>query len=185
MRPLSHSPTGLVLSSLSLSLSLSLSRSWCAVLCGCVAVWRCGVLCIADSLHSYFSRFGAVSSATVAKNRETGRNRGYGFVKFADPSVVDSVLSRAAAQPFLIDGARVDIRRARPAAFSQQQQQQQQASAAAWHSSSPHSALSQPAAAALFYHSVRYHGCVRCCLSCTWQRLSSSRRRDERSAGRV
>ena len=101
----------------------------------------------------YFNRFGLVLSASVARLRETGRSRGYGFVKFAEPNVTDVVLTRAAAEPLSIDGARVEIRRARPPSFpSTGSQQQQHSSASARHPTpaSSHSAPTNQATAAAF-----------------------------------
>jgi RNA recognition motif-containing protein len=38
----------------------------------------------ADDLREAFSKFGTVTSASVASDRETGRSRGFGFVEMAD-----------------------------------------------------------------------------------------------------
>ncbi|CAG7711765.1 unnamed protein product, partial [Allacma fusca] len=46
-----------------------------------------------DGLQHYFRRFGEVVDAVVMKNPESGRSRGFGFVTFADPAIVDTVLS--------------------------------------------------------------------------------------------
>ena len=37
-----------------------------------------------DSLKQLFEKFGAVSSAKVITDRETGRSRGFGFVEMSD-----------------------------------------------------------------------------------------------------
>lgn len=38
----------------------------------------------ADDLREAFSKYGTVTSASVASDRETGRSRGFGFVEMAD-----------------------------------------------------------------------------------------------------
>lgn len=38
----------------------------------------------ADDLREAFSKYGTVTSASVAADRETGRSRGFGFVEMAD-----------------------------------------------------------------------------------------------------
>lgn len=45
-----------------------------------------------DKLREHFSNFGDVSQAIVMRDKLTGRPRGFGFVIFADPSVLDRVL---------------------------------------------------------------------------------------------
>ena len=57
-----------------------------------------------DSLFTYFSRFGQVVDCVVMKNSQTGKSRGFGFVKFSDPAVLDVVLMHA---PHWIDGRQV------------------------------------------------------------------------------
>ena len=49
---------------------------------------KCSVL---DELRNYFAKYGAVSEAMVKKDPYTGHSRGFGFVKFKDPSSVDRV----------------------------------------------------------------------------------------------
>lgn len=43
-------------------------------------------------LRDHFSKYGDVSSSVVAKDRLTGDPRGFGFVTFADPSLVVETL---------------------------------------------------------------------------------------------
>ncbi|KAG4069650.1 hypothetical protein HA402_014673 [Bradysia odoriphaga] len=45
-------------------------------------------------LKEYFSGFGHVSSASVAWDKQTGMNRGYGFVSFSLNEVRDTVLQQ-------------------------------------------------------------------------------------------
>lgn len=56
-----------------------------------------------DKLSEFFSAFGQVTSAEVVTDRETGRSRGFGYVKYAD----DNEAERAATQA---NGAELDGR---------------------------------------------------------------------------
>ena len=61
-------------------------------------------------LHDYFSQFGDLVDVAVMRNKATGISRGFGFITFGDPAVVDTVL----ASDHVLDGRRVDIKRAVP-----------------------------------------------------------------------
>ncbi|KAG5188677.1 hypothetical protein JKP88DRAFT_155432, partial [Tribonema minus] len=64
-----------------------------------------------ESLSYHFSKFGALADVALMKDKYTGQPRGFGFIKFEDPSVLDAVL----AQPeHNIDGRVVDVKRAVP-----------------------------------------------------------------------
>lgn len=43
-------------------------------------------------LKEHFSKYGTVVSSVIAKDRETGRPRGFAFVSFSDSSAVDKAL---------------------------------------------------------------------------------------------
>ncbi|XP_055373215.1 heterogeneous nuclear ribonucleoprotein 27C-like isoform X2 [Condylostylus longicornis] len=58
-----------------------------------------------DNLQRYFCRFGEVIDCVVMKNNESGRSRGFGFVTFADPNIVDCVLRSG---PHSLDGRTID-----------------------------------------------------------------------------
>lgn len=45
-----------------------------------------------DKLKDYFSQFGDVLQTVVMREKTTGRPRGFGFVVFSDPSILDRVL---------------------------------------------------------------------------------------------
>ena len=45
-----------------------------------------------ERLTDYFGKYGDVSQTVIMRDKITGRPRGFGFVVFSDPSVLDSVL---------------------------------------------------------------------------------------------
>ncbi|KAJ6356273.1 hypothetical protein OIU78_004394 [Salix suchowensis] len=45
-----------------------------------------------EKLGDYFGQYGEVLQTVVMKDKTTGRPRGFGFVVFADPAVLDMVL---------------------------------------------------------------------------------------------
>ena len=56
-----------------------------------------------NRLREYFGRFGEVTAAISMRDRTTGRARGFGFVVFADASVVE----RVSMDKHMIDGRMV------------------------------------------------------------------------------
>eukprot|EP01132_Coremiostelium_polycephalum_P006112 gene6112-7617_t len=64
-----------------------------------------------EKLKKYFSEFGVVKESIVIKsNEKTIKSRGFGFVTFTDPSIIDHLLTIE----HIIDGKTVEIRRAIP-----------------------------------------------------------------------
>ncbi|KAE9592357.1 hypothetical protein Lal_00028413 [Lupinus albus] len=61
-----------------------------------------------DKLRDYFGNYGDVSHASVMRDKNTGKPRGFAFVVFSDPSVLDRVLE----DTHVIDGRTVDAKRA-------------------------------------------------------------------------
>ncbi|KAH0451541.1 hypothetical protein IEQ34_018840 [Dendrobium chrysotoxum] len=61
-----------------------------------------------DRLTDYFSKYGDVLQTVVMRDKISGKPRGFGFVVFADPSIVDRVLQDA----HNIDGRTVEAKRA-------------------------------------------------------------------------
>ncbi|KAG6719134.1 hypothetical protein I3842_04G188100 [Carya illinoinensis] len=61
-----------------------------------------------DTLTDYFGQYGQVSQAVIMRDKPTGRPRGFGFVVFSDPSVLDRVLQ----DKHTIDGRTVEAKRA-------------------------------------------------------------------------
>ncbi|GLT42116.1 hypothetical protein SLA2020_161360 [Shorea laevis] len=61
-----------------------------------------------DKLKEYFGHYGEVLQTVVMRDKITGRPRGFGFVVFADPEVLDTVLQ----DKHTIDGRTVEAKRA-------------------------------------------------------------------------
>uniref|UniRef100_A0A1J3E8J7 Heterogeneous nuclear ribonucleoprotein 1 n=1 Tax=Noccaea caerulescens TaxID=107243 RepID=A0A1J3E8J7_NOCCA len=61
-----------------------------------------------EKLKEHFSNYGDVSQAIVMRDKLTGRPRGFGFVIFSDPSVLERVLQ----EKHHIDTREVDVKRA-------------------------------------------------------------------------
>ncbi|KAK4315248.1 hypothetical protein Pmani_013521 [Petrolisthes manimaculis] len=70
-----------------------------------------------ESLQRYFGQYGEVIDCVVMKNSETGRSRGFGFVTFADPNKVDSVLKSG---PHELDGRTIDPKACNPRSMQKQ-----------------------------------------------------------------
>ncbi|KAF9419880.1 hypothetical protein HW555_003713 [Spodoptera exigua] len=64
-----------------------------------------------ENLQRYFSRYGDVIDCVVMKNSESGRSRGFGFVTFAEPAVVNVVLQNG---PHQLDGRTIDPKPCNP-----------------------------------------------------------------------
>jgi len=45
-----------------------------------------------ESLRAYFEQFGEITECTVMRENQTGRSRGFGFLTFKDPKVVNTVM---------------------------------------------------------------------------------------------
>lgn len=61
-----------------------------------------------DKLKDYFSNYGEVMQTVVMRDKLSGKPRGFGFVVFADPNVLDRVLQ----DRHVIDGRTVEAKRA-------------------------------------------------------------------------
>ncbi|KAK5327101.1 hypothetical protein LTR70_001843 [Exophiala xenobiotica] len=63
-----------------------------------------------ESLYDYFSQFGEVQECTVMRDGASGRSRGFGFLTFKDPKVVNTVM----VKEHFLDGKIIDPKRAIP-----------------------------------------------------------------------
>jgi RNA-binding protein Musashi len=58
----------------------------------------------AETLNEYFSRFGQIENVVLKVNKKTCRNKGFGFVYYADPASIGLVLQ----EEHVIDGHNID-----------------------------------------------------------------------------
>ncbi|XP_058101949.1 heterogeneous nuclear ribonucleoprotein 1 [Magnolia sinica] len=58
----------------------------------------------------HFGKYGEITDSVIMKDRRTGQPRGFGFVTYADPSVVDKVIQ----ETHVIHGKQVEIKRTIP-----------------------------------------------------------------------
>ncbi|KAG1663844.1 Heterogeneous nuclear ribonucleoprotein 27C [Nymphon striatum] len=63
-----------------------------------------------DSLSNHFSKYGEVVDCVVMKDNGTGKSRGFGFVTFKEPSVVQNILR----DTHLLDGRTIDPKPCNP-----------------------------------------------------------------------
>ncbi|GMP57018.1 hypothetical protein CsSME_00021277 [Camellia sinensis var. sinensis] len=60
-----------------------------------------------DQFTKYFGKYVEITDLVIMKDRHTGRPRGFGFVTYADPSVVDTVI----VETHVINDKQVEIKR--------------------------------------------------------------------------
>jgi RNA recognition motif-containing protein len=65
-----------------------------------------------DSLKAFFEQIGAVKSARVITDRESGRSKGFGFVEFEDEANNSKAVDQLNGQE--LDGRAITISIARP-----------------------------------------------------------------------
>ncbi|MED6112754.1 hypothetical protein PIB30_064481 [Stylosanthes scabra] len=68
-----------------------------------------------DTFVEYFEKYGEIMDSVIMKDRHTGKPRGFGFITYADPSVVDQVIQ----ENHVINGKQVEIKRTIPKGSSQ------------------------------------------------------------------
>ncbi|MSR18665.1 MAG: RNA-binding protein, partial [Phycisphaerales bacterium] len=69
-----------------------------------------------DSLRAHFGQYGAVSDVFIAKDRETGRSRGFGFVTMPDDAQARTAIEKTNGQQ--VDARTLTVNEARPPAQS-------------------------------------------------------------------
>ncbi len=67
-----------------------------------------------ESLHQHFAQFGAVDSAKVIMDKETGRSKGFGFVEMSDDTSADVAIEKA--HGYEMSGRALNVSEARPQA---------------------------------------------------------------------
>uniref|UniRef100_A0A0E0NBU9 RRM domain-containing protein n=1 Tax=Oryza rufipogon TaxID=4529 RepID=A0A0E0NBU9_ORYRU len=63
-----------------------------------------------ESFSKHFEKYGAITDSVIMKDKHTKMPRGFGFVTFSDPSVIDKVLE----DEHVIDGRTVEVKRTVP-----------------------------------------------------------------------
>lgn len=65
-----------------------------------------------SELESIFAEYGAVSSANIINDRETGRSRGFGFVEMADEAAARKAIEELGGKDY--QGRPLTVNEARP-----------------------------------------------------------------------
>ncbi|CAK9148885.1 unnamed protein product [Ilex paraguariensis] len=63
-----------------------------------------------NTFNKHFGEYGEITDSVIMKDRYTGQPRGFGFITYADPSVVDKVIE----DTHVINGKQVEIKRTIP-----------------------------------------------------------------------
>ncbi|KAL6888221.1 hypothetical protein ACP4OV_009247 [Aristida adscensionis] len=63
-----------------------------------------------ETFSKHFEKYGAITDSVIMKDKHTKTPRGFGFVTFSDPSVIDKVLE----DEHVIDGRTVEVKRTVP-----------------------------------------------------------------------
>jgi cold-inducible RNA-binding protein len=65
-----------------------------------------------ESIRSMFERYGAVNSARIMTDRDTGRSRGFAFVEMENETEADQAIT--ALNGSTVDGRAINVNEARP-----------------------------------------------------------------------
>ena len=60
---------------------------------------------VSEKLTKHFKKYGEIIDSVIMRDRATGHTRGFGFVTYSDPSVVDRVIQ----DKHVLDGKTVSI----------------------------------------------------------------------------
>lgn len=63
-----------------------------------------------NAFNNHFAKYGDITDSVIMKDRHTGQPRGFGFITYADPSVVDKVIE----DTHVFNGKEVEIKRTIP-----------------------------------------------------------------------
>jgi len=69
-----------------------------------------------EELKEFYSTWGSVENCAVVKNKETGKSRGFGFVRYVKASMVDAAM---AARPHSLAGRTLEPHRSAPKEYSE------------------------------------------------------------------
>jgi RNA recognition motif-containing protein len=67
-----------------------------------------------QDLQNLFSKYGDLEKASVVTDRETGRSRGFGFVKYKDEANVDLNMVVSEMNGYELNGRKLVVNEARP-----------------------------------------------------------------------
>lgn len=65
-----------------------------------------------SKLNEIFAKYGSIVSATVLKDRETGRSRGFGFVEYVNDEDADKAIAELNGSD--VEGRKIVVNVARP-----------------------------------------------------------------------
>lgn len=74
-------------------------------------VGRLGYGTMDDSLREHFEQWGEILDVVVVKDQKTKRSKGFGYITYSRAHMVDDAQN---ARPHVVDGWRVESRRALP-----------------------------------------------------------------------
>ncbi|XP_071512047.1 uncharacterized protein [Diadema antillarum] len=61
-----------------------------------------------DAFRAFFEQYGAIADIVLMMDRDTRKNKGYGFVKYTDPGCIDAILDKKGTQK--LDGNVLDCK---------------------------------------------------------------------------